>query len=554
MLKKLSIRNYALIQHSEIIPCPHLNIITGETGAGKSIMMGALGLLFGNRADTKVLYNETEKCIVEGIFDIKLQKLQRLFELHELEYEETCIVRREISPNGKSRSFINDTPVNLEVLRAISSQLMDIHSQYDTQQLAANAYQLYLIDAYGQLLPYLEQYQVLFQDYVAAQTHYESLLKEANRNQKELDYDLFLLEELEKAKLVEGEQEQLEEEQSRLENAEEIKSKLLQSIELLNQSDFCVTNNLYAVENTVEKLTPYAENFRQLHQRIASCLIELRDIAHELEVEETNIELDPARLDFVNERLSLIYRLQKKHQVQDTKGLLQIQAKLSQKVGKVQSLELDLEQAKKEVTKTKKAAQQLAEQISAKRIACIQPLEQEIITLLQNVGIPYANIKINRQMTELTDTGIDEVQFLFSANKGIVPQELRAVASGGEFSRLMLCIKYVLAGKIALPTLIFDEIDTGISGEIAMKVGFLMRKMAKNHQIMAITHLPQIAARANEHFYVYKDTQQERTVSRIKHLSEKEHIEEIAQMISGEPPTSTSINNAKELIEMPAND
>ena len=551
MLQSLSIRNYALIEHLEFEPGRHLNIITGETGAGKSIMLGALGLLMGNRADSKSLYREGKKCMVEGSFEVSAYYLQSLFELHDVDYEDVCILRREISAAGKSRAFINDTPVTLDVLKAIGPRLMDIHSQYDTRQLGSNEYQLYLTDTYAchsdLVLSYKEDYEQWQQDEKA----YNKLKKEAANIKKAQDYDQFILTELEKAELEEGEQESLEEEIKILENAEEIKTSLTRVLDLINNSDSCVNDSLYEAETALENLTEYSSLYGEAKDRLSHCIIELKDICDELEKQETTVELDPARLAFVDERLNLLYGLQKKHLVSHISELITMRNELRNRASQAESLDIDIERLQKKAAISLAKAEKSAKKLSDSRQKITKPLAKELIDLLKEMGILHAQIDIQQKTASLTETGQDEMVLLFSANKGVAPQPLREVASGGEFSRLMLALKYVLAGKSALPTLIFDEIDTGISGEIAMKVGFMMRRMAGNHQIMAITHLPQIAARAHEHFYIYKDNQnKDRTVSKVRQLDEGQHIAEIAQMISGEPPTETSMNNARELIDM----
>jgi DNA repair protein RecN (Recombination protein N) len=549
MLKNLLIKNYALIERLELQPAAELNIVTGETGAGKSIMLGALGLLLGNRADTKVLFDQEQKCIIEGTFDISGYDLKELFEQEDIDFDNTCLVRREISPSGKSRAFVNDTPVTLEVLKALSTRLMDVHSQHDTMQLGSNTFQINIVDAYAQNKRLLEGYKNTYRQFKKAESDYQTLISEAAQAKKELDFNNFLLQELQEAKLQEGEQEALESELQVLENAEEIKIKLNQVLDLLQDSEQCSVSTLNVSANILDKISRYSGKFSQLSERLNSTLIEIKDIASEVSEEEAATELNAERIEFIQSRLSLLFTLQKKHQVQTVEELIQIEQQLDKEVSKVLNLDEEILEKKQELDRLTTQLTEEAAKLSESRKAAIPHIEQELKSLLAEIGIPNATIKINQQNIPFSSSGADNIQFLFSANKGVTPQELKNVASGGEFSRLMLSIKYILADKTALPTIIFDEIDTGISGEIAIKVGSMMKQMARNHQIIVITHLPQIAARGLAHYYVYKDNSSERTISRIRQLNEDERVNEIAQMISGEPPSEISLKNARELLE-----
>lgn len=551
MLTHLLIKNYALIRQLELQAARELNIITGETGAGKSIMLGAIGLLLGNRADTKALFDQTEKCVIEGTFDISgYEDLAELFEQAEIDYETQCLIRREVSPSGKSRTFINDTPVNLDVLRKIGAQLMDIHSQHDTLQLGSASYQTGIVDSYAQNKTILIQYKKAFEGWKQAETAWQTLISQAAQAQKESAYNQFLLDELLASKLLVGEQEELEQEQNLLENAEDIKLKLNQTLAYLSADEAAITPRLKVVQQLLDKLSSFSSHYKQLSERTQACFAELRDIADEVETEEEKVEIDDERIAFVQERLDVIYGLQKKHGVNTVQELVVIREELDQKVSRFLSLDDNIAAAKKKAEKLQEQLLQLAQKLSSKRQKAIEPMEKEIKNLFKDVGMPNATVRIKLETTDLTPNGAENISLLFTANKGVEPQELKNVASGGEFSRLMLIIKYVLAGKTALPTIVFDEIDTGISGEIAIKVGAMMQQMGRKHQIIAITHLPQIAARGQAHYYVYKDNAGERTVSKIRELNTEERIGEIAQMISGEPPTTTSLNNARELLEM----
>jgi len=548
MLSHLLIKNYALIEHLELMPDANFNIVTGETGAGKSIMLGAIGLLLGNRADTKTLYNESEKCIIEGTFDMAGFYIKNIFEEEELDFESSCILRREISPNGKSRAFINDTPVTLETLRKIASQLMDIHSQHDSILLGSNEYQLRIVDTYAQCHDKLVEYQDKYRTYKKLQDAYQQLQIEADQNKKEFDFNNFQLEELVKAKLNPNEQELLEQELNILEHAEEVKLRLKTVYESLNNSEQSI---LSVLQSTVSSLTPiasYSPDYQQYKDRIQSCLLELKDVSRDIESEEDNIELDGQKIIEIQDRLNLLYKLHQKHAVKSNGELLEIQAILEEKVSKVLNLSENLSAAKERVSKAFDAATKMAESLSKIRQKVLPEIEKRVIGLLIELGMPNAILKIQHQNIQLNSEGIDQINFLFSANKGVTPRQLKDVASGGEFSRLMLAIKYVLGDKRSLPTIIFDEIDTGISGEVAIKVGKMMREMAQSIQVIAITHLHQIAGRGSSHFFVYKDNSSAKTVSRIKQLSQDERIIEIAKMIGGENPSESAINSAIEML------
>ena len=548
MLSHLLIKNYALIEHLELKPDAHFNIVTGETGAGKSIMLGAIGLLLGNRADTKTLYNESEKCIIEGTFDMAGFYIKNIFEEEELDFESSCILRREISPSGKSRAFINDTPVTLETLRKIASQLMDIHSQHDSILLGSNEYQLRIVDTYAQCHDKLVEYQEKYRTYKKLQDAYQQLQIEADQNKKEFDFNNFQLEELVKSKLNPNEQELLEQELNILEHAEEVKLRLKTVYESLNNSEQSI---LSVLQSTVSSLTPiasYSPDYQQYKDRIQSCLLELKDVSRDIESEEDNIELDGQKIIEIQDRLNLLYKLHQKHAVKSNGELLEIQAILEEKVSKVLNLSENLSAAKERVSKAFDAATKMAESLSKIRQKVLPEIEKRVIGLLIELGMPNAILKIQHQNIQLNSEGIDQINFLFSANKGVTPRQLKDVASGGEFSRLMLAIKYVLGDKRSLPTIIFDEIDTGISGEVAIKVGKMMREMAQSIQVIAITHLHQIAGRGSSHFFVYKDNSSAKTVSRIKQLSQDERIIEIAKMIGGENPSENAIHSAIEML------
>jgi DNA repair protein RecN (Recombination protein N) len=548
MLSNLLIKNYALIKELEMSPDKGLNIITGETGAGKSIMLGAIGLLLGNRADVKSLYDPSEKCVIEGTFDLTGYDLAPNFDEENLDFSDECIVRREISVAGKSRAFINDTPVNLDTLKRIGIQLLDIHSQNDSGVLGNNEFQLQVVDAYAGNGPALLSYQKYYQAYRDSTKFYEHLLQEAASLRKAFDYDQFLLQELVAANLSANEQQSLETELSILENAAEIKEKLQLVHAYFDNPDSSILEMLKSAVATLSQAARLVPAYDSLRERAQSTLIELRDLAGEIESTGFGIEVDEGRKDEVHERLDQLYLLMKKHQVGNVGELLSIQNELNKKVSNVLNLDEALSDAKKAAIAAEEALLKSGNELSLKRQKVKQKIETLILERLIELGIPNAAFSIQITPAPPSKSGIDTVSFLFSANKGIQAQELKNVASGGEFSRLMMVIKYILADKRKLPTIVFDEIDTGVSGEIAKKMGKMMRKMSENHQIIAITHLHQIASSGNEHYFVYKDHSSEKTVSKIRKLSVDERVMEIAQMIGGNNPSESVLMNAREMI------
>ncbi|CCH01894.1 DNA repair protein RecN [Fibrella aestuarina BUZ 2] len=552
MLSHLLIKNYALIEQLEMVPDGALNIITGETGAGKSIMLGAIGLLLGHRADTRVLYDPSQKCVIEGSFNVTGYVIETIFEEEELDYAELCIVRREISPSGKSRAFVNDTPVNLETLRRVTSQLMDIHSQHDSVMLGSNEYQLQIVDTYAQDDDRLRTYRADYQTYRDRQMTYDHLQNEAGAMRREFDYNNFLYQELLKANLQADEQELLEQELNVLENAGEIKERLLMAFEYLDNPEQSVVSQLKSAVGCLNQVTKVAEQYKALQERAQSALIELRDLADEISTEQESVDIDDSRAEVVRERLSLIYQLQTKHQASNIAALIALRDELGQKVSQVLNLDDELAKAKAKAEAAQKKMLTSAEALSKARMAVLKPIEKEIKGLLDDLGMPNASLQISAEKGRPTPSGIDTVSFLFSANKGVKPQQLKNVASGGEFSRLMMAIKYILASKRSLPTIIFDEIDTGVSGEIAIKMGHMMRDMAHTHQLIAITHLPQIAAQGTAHYFVYKDHSAAKTVSRVRRLSFEERVQEIAQMIGGKTPSPSAVSSAREILEQNA--
>ena len=550
MLSRLSITNYALIKSLEMEAHAELNIITGETGAGKSIMLGAVGLLLGNRADTKVLYDQEQKCIIEGEFHISAYGLNDQFTNFDLDYDDVTLIRREITPAGKSRAFVNDTPVNLEVLKEIGSRLMDIHSQHQTLLLGSVNYQLKIIDTYAGSGKELADYKMSFLDYKSAVNRLRELQSNADRLSQESDYNKFLLDELEEANLVVDEQGSLEEELKILEHAEEIKTNLVQILSHLERNE----PNLLAMLQESRQLSGQVSNFSEplalIHERLNAAYIELNDILSEVENQESLLEVDHGRTEEVRDRISILYHLQNKHHVDNITGLIQLKERLEKETFLANNLGEEIEKAKQKLTDAEEKTQKLGKVLRAKRSKIFEPLKMEVVQLLQQLGMPDAKMEISLAEKDPGDSGLDEIAILFSANRGVAPAPLNKVASGGEFSRLMFCFKYIMADKTSLPTMVFDEIDAGISGEVALQMGNMIQKMAKSHQVITISHLAQIAARGQAHYFVYKATEDQRSVSKIKKLSNEEKIEEVAKMISGANPSPSSYSSAKELIAL----
>lgn len=548
MLKSLSISNYALIDELQMQPSSALSMITGETGAGKSIMLGAVGLLLGKRADTKVLLHEDKKCIIEGIFEIGNYGLNAFFEAQELDFDHQCIIRREISPSGKSRSFINDTPVLLDVLKELGVKLMDVHSQHDTLQLADGNYQLGLVDAFAQSSDELESYKKAFQHYRSIKKAFEKLQKEAADLQKEADFNQFLLDELSVLTLQKGEQEELESSQEILENAEDIKLRINEMLNLFHEDQVGLIQGLGQVQQGLQSLARLAHKFSGIQERFQEAYIEMKDLAETLADEESKVEIDFEKLEEIRERLSKIYQLQKKHGVNSVEELIRIESELADKVFQFQNLDENLAEAEKKLKLSEKEMLDTGRLLSEKRKSCFKAFESSLQGLLGDLGMENAKIQIEQKSIPPSASGLDEIELLFTANKGSQPQALKKVASGGEFSRLLFGIKYLMADKMALPTLIFDEIDTGISGEVALQMVRMMKEISKKHQVICITHLPQVAAKGDRHYFVFKDNQSERTVSKIKLLDDSERVEELAKMIAGSNPSSSAVESARELL------
>jgi DNA repair protein RecN (Recombination protein N) len=551
MLNRLIIKNYAIIDRLEIAFDEHLNIITGETGAGKSILLGALNLILGERADTKVLYNQEDKCVVEANFAIQQKELADFFEQNELDFEPNTIVRREINQNGKSRAFVNDTPVNLSLLKELGEKLVNLHSQHETLELTKSGFQMNVVDTLAKNKPLLEQYRQAFRLYKKHELALRDLITQNQNASAELDYLQYQWKELDEAKLEKDEQQELETEQNTLSNIDEIKRALLAATTLLTNGETNAIDQLNDVQSQLKNVKNYNTEIAALADRLHSTQVELKDIANELGQLEDDASLDPERLEEVSQRLSLIYRLEKKHSVATIDDLLAIQDSLIERIALVDNGTEQISKLQLSLQAELKKLNELALQLHQAREKVLREFQNNVVVLLTKVGMPNATFKVEIQKSNqqiLNDFGFTEIKFLFSANKGFAPQEIKEVASGGELSRLMLCIKSLIADIDDMPTLIFDEIDNGISGSVAMKVGEIMKNLSRYHQLICITHLPQIAKTADQHLYIYKEETTHRTNTRIKRLNEEERILEIAKMLSGENISEASLANAKELI------
>tara|TARA_B110000046_G_C12983175_1_gene394361 strand:- start:22 stop:1680 length:1659 start_codon:yes stop_codon:yes gene_type:complete len=551
MIKSLSIINFALIKELNLTPAVGLNVITGETGAGKSIMLGALGLLMGHRADRKALWDMTKKCQIEGHFEISAYQLQPFFEGYDLDYETETIIRREISPNGKSRAFINDTPVNLEVLKTFALKLMDIHSQHESLNLGNYQYQLDVLDQFSLNVLQLQAYKEAFEIYQHRKKAYDALVLWQANSRKNQDYERHNLRELEDAGLDYIDLELLEQKLTTMQHAEEIKLKLSQAIQILDEEDFALIKQLELLDALMVSISSLSGKFIGIQERISSSLIELKDVFEALLEEREQIEFDPQRIEEVNEQRSLIYRLQHKHELHSIQDLINLREQLSEKLNEIDHLDEKLTVSKEQMNLALDQVMTLGTTLSKLRHEAALNFEQEITNIIHEIGIENGQVKIELEVIDPNKNGINKCSILFSANKGVAPQTLKNIASGGELSRLIFAIKYLIADKIALPTLIFDEIDTGVSGEIAIKMVKMMKAMAKNHQVISISHLPQFAAGGEAHFFVYKDHSADKSVTKIKRLATEERIEAIAQMIAGAHPTESAFKSARELLSLP---
>lgn len=550
MLQLLSITNYALIERLSLAPGSGLNIITGETGAGKSILLGALGLIAGERADTKVVADETQKCVVEATFQLNPIAWQARFEALDLDFAEETIIRREILPTGKSRAFVNDTPATLEAIRALADDLLDIHSQHDTLLLGNQTYQLRLLDEYGDLLSLASQVATAFRVWRQAKEHLAQLSLESSAAAKEQDFISYLYEELQAAKLNDTQElDKLETELNQLGHAEEILEKLASVANQLNTGELNASDLLKSSLVNLDKLAQFGPHFDELRNRLKSVAIELTDISNEIDAQAERIELNPERLEEVKARVDELNHLCKKHQAKNLEELIKVREELSSRLRSLLNLEDDILAAQEALNESEQAFRQLAERLSLARQQVAPTLAQWVIQTLASLGMDNAQFQVLLETKEPSPTGTESIQFLFTANKGSKLQALKDVASGGEFSRLMLALKYALAQRVALPLLVLDEIDTGISGQAAKQVAELLQNMAQHHQMLAITHLPSIAAKGSQHFHVFKDHTGTKTKSSIRQLSPEERVETLATMISGDNFGPDALKTAQSLLQ-----
>jgi DNA repair protein RecN (Recombination protein N) len=549
MLKRIEIQNYAIIDHLEIEFPEGLTIITGETGAGKSILLGALGLVMGNRADTKVLYDQERKCVVEAIFDIKAYTLQEYFNEADLEYSDELIIRREIAPGGKSRAFVNDTPATLDVLTSLSASLVNIHGQFDTLDIQKPASQIEILDALAGNKALLTDYKKLYRQYRSLTSRLEELKNSSKNASQEMEFLAFQLKEFEDAAWKEGEQETLETSLRKLTGAEDVKRLSQLLAHGLAEDEHAVIGQLHQLSGQYASLAGLDAEFSDIHSRLVSVKEELSDIARECARIAEATDFDEEAIHYANQRLGILYRLMKKHQVVTESELLDVQQRIQQKMGGYTSLDQEIQDLSNQCAQKEQQLRNIALQLSANRGGILDAFQENVHTLLVSLAMEHAYIRV--QMTpleQLTPSGCDEIAILFAPNKGSQFLPLKDIASGGELSRLTLCMKSLVAGAATMPTLVFDEIDAGVSGEVAHKMGAILASLAKAHQVICITHSPQIAAKADVHLWVYKSENETRTMAAMRTLTLDDRITELAKMLSGNPPTEGARLNARELL------
>lgn len=550
MLRHLEVQNYALIDQLDLHLAEGLTVITGETGAGKSILLGAISLLLGQRADIKSLYDDQKKCVIEGTFSVAAYPhLKDIFQQEDIDFEEPCLIRREINPQGKSRSFINDTPVTLESMKRIGQELVDIHSQQDNGWMGHPDFALELVDDFAQNQVLKVGYEKAFKAFQIALQHQEQLAQKSKQGNQAIDFLQFQWDELDKAQLVEGEYEQLSEQLQRLQNSEQILEKLAQLANYISLSEASALEQIGQARQLSQSLSKWGQSFDQWNQRIQSLWIELKDLSAEVESEAESFQSDPIALEKCQKRLDLLNRLLQKYQTKDILGLIDLRNQFEEELAQFEHVDQALEEANLALIEAEKLTQEKAILLQKSRLESLDSIEAVLLASLQQLGMPNAQLAWEVQSTKLTKTGQDKIQLLFSANKGLAPKPFKQIASGGELSRLMLSIKHLLAQKRALPTLILDEIDTGVSGEIAIKMGQMLTQMSQNHQLIAITHLPQIAVTGQTHWFVYKNHEGEKTVSSIKTLVGEERIDEIAKMIGGQSGYVDLKENVRKLMK-----
>jgi len=549
MLQKLYIENYALIDRLDISFDKGFSVITGETGAGKSILLGALSLILGQRAESRVIKEGFDKCIVEAEFDVKSYGLEPFFQENDLEYAfESCLIRRELYSNGKSRAFVNDSPVSLSVLKDLSAHLIDIHSQHQNLLLGNDVFQLNVVDAVAKKEILFNNYKIAYQLYKELQSGLKKLEETARKSKEEEDYLRFQYNQLEEAHLLEGEQLELESEWEMLTHAEEIKLGLGKIFSLLDEEEHGVNISLKSALNQADSLQKVYSKLQEPRERLHSCYLDLKDLAGEMEVLLNDIDVNPERMEQVNDRMNQLYSLQQKHRVKNTEELIVLRDELAKKLSVIDSFEDELADLKKKFKEAENQAQILADELSESRSATRKPIEKRLVDILVQLGMPKAALKIEQKRKPMEWDGQDQISFLFSANKNAALLPISQIASGGEISRIMLSIKSLIADYTSLPTLLFDEIDTGVSGEIAHKMGQIMNDIAAKRQVICITHLPQIAAKGDSHFKVYKTEQNDRSITAVKRLQDDERLQEIAQMLSGANVSQAAVSNAQALL------
>lgn len=549
MLKQLSIKNYALIKESTIAFPKGFTVITGETGAGKSILLGALGLVLGNRAETDALYDKTKKCIVEGVFDISEYQLNAFFAENDIDFEKETSIRREISSEGKSRAFINDTPVNLSVLKSLSEKLIDVHSQHETLLINQSSFQFKIVDSFANTKTELVQFHEAFVEYAKNKKQLNELKERETQLKKELDYIQFQFKELDELSPVDEELAQLETDSETLENAESIKANLHVIFEALNGDNESAVTKINSLKSIASQLTKYGDKYEELNKRINAAIAELKDIAEESADLNDKVIFDPEKLGIVNDRIDAYNKQLKKHGANSETELLKLKEEFEEKINTIENFDEEVERLEKQLNTSLKKTTDLAKSISKKRKEALPNIENGIKEMLEQLSMPNAIFKIElNEKTELDTNGLNTLKFLFSANKGNDFKELHKVASGGELSRLMLCIKAMVAKLTSLPAIIFDEIDTGVSGDVADKIGIILKAMGTDMQVISITHLPQIASKGDNHLFVYKDDSSDKTISKIKTISAEERVNEIAKMLSSGKPGEAALNNARELL------
>jgi DNA repair protein RecN (Recombination protein N) len=549
MLKRLAVRNYALIDAIDIDFSDKLTIITGETGAGKSILLGALELIMGGRADMKAFYNEAEKCVIEAWFEVKKYGLNSFFEENELDYDNEVVIRRELTPSGKSRAFINDTPVNNQILKQITDALIDLHQQFDTLDIHHVNFQLRMIDALAGNDALLQTYQTQYKAYQTNQRKLNQLHQQASDSGKELDFLKFQFEELESTKLVAGEQQVLEHELQQLTSAEDVKQITGLAYAQLIENEQNVVSALREIAKRMGQVGQKVGSVHKLAQRLDSSILELEDIAKDCNRIAEGTDHDGERIAFAQERLNILYKLLKKHQLTDADALIELADQLGAKLKGYTNSGEEIEALEKAIAAQKKELTNQAAVLTSRRKAVIPKFESDVHTMLEQLSMPHARLKVDQAAAaQPGPTGMDEISFLFATNVGSKFLPIKDVASGGELARLTLCTKSLVADAIPLPTLIFDEIDTGVSGDVAQRMGLILKELSSRHQVVAITHTPQVASKAEAHYFVYKKVEENRSYSRIKQLSHDERVRAIATMLSGNPPSDAALITAAELM------